>query len=382
MNRPRSVSGLKPMNEIISSPYEGNRSAETHEELLEELKTQLQPTKHGLNPILEKHFGLRLATTMIQARLEILKSDVLYNDNWKVGKIGDSKLGWIPKRQLLLCLDEERIGFISKSTTLGTAQTEHDENQEHGEIGTLQMVTKKLECFELVVWVLKAWNLKFEYPELYSNKGEREFIFKFTSLEDRISCYKCQIFVARVVATLILLKKERHEEVSLTLVNKVKKCLSIMNTHVEAYPSVFQKLMKRKRKRDDGSHNSSASRSIRSEQSKKRKKSSSFKACNGVGIDTIFPIDNARSTSSLVAGTFQQQQFRQKWSITGNCEDREATLLVTCGILKKLTTRYTNLIGYIQEKLPEGLDEMKAEMRDNLQSEASSSKKSRGRRSR
>jgi hypothetical protein len=107
---------LDPMlHKIGNSPYEGNHCAETGENDIDELKKLMEPVVVGgtgppkMNPKLEPLFGDTLADANLKARIEIAKqSNMLFDSSWKEGKIGNADLGWIPSRQLLLCLQEER----------------------------------------------------------------------------------------------------------------------------------------------------------------------------------------------------------------------------------------------------------------------------------
>mmetsp|Transcript_21310 Transcript_21310/g.46536 ORF Transcript_21310/g.46536 Transcript_21310/m.46536 type:complete len:313 (-) Transcript_21310:1934-2872(-) len=201
------------MREIQKSPYEGFECAEVGEDCFEELRTLMHYTtgKRGrINPHTIELLGDSLALALCKAHYEIGKSGILYSANWREGKIRDSDFGWIPKRQLLLCLHEHRFARGSEST--------------------LQAVAKNLGCTQLVLEAMDTWNITKNYPNLLSTRGEDAFVFA----TQKASCYKCQIFVARAFATLHILNKTH--QITQTLTRKIKECLAIMNKHVRPNP--------------------------------------------------------------------------------------------------------------------------------------------------
>jgi len=94
---------IESMSEIVKSPYEGNECAEVGEDCFDELKTIMDCSEPGgkLNPQMEALFGDKLARALYNAQYDIGKSGMLYSAYWREGKIRDSDVGWIPKRQLL-----------------------------------------------------------------------------------------------------------------------------------------------------------------------------------------------------------------------------------------------------------------------------------------
>ena len=210
---------LLPMSEILVSPYEGNQSAEIGEEPLDEWKRLMKPLigndgdgdDDAMNPRLSNIYGDPLAWTIFRARMGIASLESLYETSWKWGKIGNQNLGWIPKRQLLLCLSENKISSPGKTvipspegkqlrgcnTRDSDCDEKEDKNSNGGEVAvvvelvnekreeerdeeteSLQNVARKLECFELVIAAMQEWKLKYDYPELYSSKEGKEYVFK------------------------------------------------------------------------------------------------------------------------------------------------------------------------------------------------------------
>ncbi len=284
-NNTDTTNELMSMPEILGSPYENNRSAEKGEETLEQWKKLLEPLPNNddnnnqMNPILTELYGEPLAKTIFRARAEIAALQPLFETSWKWGEIGGLQLGWIPKRQLLLCLCEEKIAcpgktkLASKATSKrndtdddddsendsqsesnaesSSEEEDDDDSEEDTDDATeaLKTVTRKLECFDIVLSAMREWKLKFDFPELYSNKDGGEFVFQpNTPNESKKNCYKCLIFVARVFATLLLFQQE--QSIAPTLFRKVRACLQILTAHVKAHPSDLAKILNKKTKRE------------------------------------------------------------------------------------------------------------------------------------
>ena len=107
------------MPNITRSPYDGKLCAESDEACFEELYDVFY---HGEN-----------ARHLLNARLEILESGIIFSVNWLGGRIRGRDFGSIPKRDLLLCLYGERFS--------------------RGDTNVLGSVVSSLNCFELVIEV-------------------------------------------------------------------------------------------------------------------------------------------------------------------------------------------------------------------------------------
>ena len=362
---------LEPMPHILVSPYEGNRSAEVGEEPLEEWKDMMKPLKmhkrnsdndsdddktNAMNPLLSKLYGDPLALTIFKARSVITGLDPLFETSWKGGKIGGLNLGWIPKRQLLLCLSENKIGAQPIVTTPAKGgrhddsdernrESDNDEDTENShsdhaydETEALQRVVRKLECFKLVLAAMKEWKLKYDYPELYSTKDGTEFVFRKsneneseneeTNLEynnnheeTKRNCYKCQIFVARVFATLLLFNKEQN--VGTSLLGKVRACLEILNKHVRAHPNELGNLLKKKMKLE-------------------------LKAAGEFLQNRTTP-SNRKSQHNQTHHRKTNKRSRRK--IEGTYEEREATLGASFAMVKKESETLLEMMDYYKSRL-------------------------------
>ncbi len=338
--------GLLPMNQIIVSPYEENKSAEIGEVPLDRWKALMNPVVDGsdepMNPLLSKLYGDPLARSIFRARIEIASLEHLFDTSWKYGKIGKLSLGWIPKRQLLLCLDVDKIrspttsatpvGKKSKTRVFELKDSEDDkesgesdetdasdddddgEDERDAEIEALQKAARKLECFELVIACMREWKLKYEYAELYSCKEVGEYLFRNTNDNEEKSsgtgsndnqakknCFKCLIFVARAFATLLLFNEEKKAPPS--LIQKVRDCLKIMNQHAKAHPTELARIQKKKKRKEEGSKPN--------------------------------PVRKKKKTRIIV----------------GNCEEREVTLVNSFALVKRESETLLKMMDYFKARL-------------------------------
>eukprot|EP00531_Pseudo-nitzschia_arenysensis_P009412 CAMPEP_0116130208 /NCGR_PEP_ID=MMETSP0329-20121206/8336_1 /TAXON_ID=697910 /ORGANISM="Pseudo-nitzschia arenysensis, Strain B593" /LENGTH=765 /DNA_ID=CAMNT_0003624529 /DNA_START=101 /DNA_END=2395 /DNA_ORIENTATION=+ len=337
--------GSSPMTKILVSPYEANRSAEIGEEPFDRWKTLMKPivndSDEAMNPLLSKVYGDPLARSIFRARIKIISLEHLFDTSWKYGKIGNLSLGWIPKRQLLLCLDEDKIRspttlatpVARKSITRESDMKDSEDDKESGqsdetdatddddekdekdtEIEALHTIARKLECFELVIACMREWKLKFEYPELYSCKDVGEFLFRNTDDGEEHSsetgsndnqakknCFKCLIFVARAFVTLLLFNEEKKAPPS--LIQKVRDCLKIMNQRTRAHPTELARILKKKKRKEEGP---------------KPK-----------------PVRKKKRTRTIV----------------GNCDEREVTLMNSFALVKRESETLLKMMDYYKTRL-------------------------------
>jgi hypothetical protein len=227
-NTNESVERGETEDEDFISPYEFNECEEDGEDCFDELKNILLPiavpggNEDQINPKMELLFGDVLARALYNAHIEIAKSGMIYSPSWREGKIRGRSFGWIPRRQLLLVLHEQRFA--------------------RSDVAILQAIVKNLNCFDLTVEAMKNWNFVHTYPNLASNLREKTFIFD----NQKIRCCKCEIFVARAFATLQILRKSH--EISQSLTNKIKKCLNIMNKYVRPNQKELTRLQQKSKK--------------------------------------------------------------------------------------------------------------------------------------
>jgi len=215
------------MTEIVKSPYEKNCSAEVNEDCFEKFKVLMEPIPgcgdpfDRMNPKLDRFFGDVLARILYKAYSEIHHSGMLFSANWKEGKIRNTNLGWIPKRQLLICLPEHKFAKADSSL--------------------LQAVIKNLDCFELVIEAMRRYNFWYDYPNLASNKNSKDKTFVFEAQKPR--CFKCLIFVARGYA--IMENLGIADAIKSSLTKKIRSCLDILNKHVRPNQAELTRLRKK-----------------------------------------------------------------------------------------------------------------------------------------
>ena len=228
------------MREIVQSPYEKNWCAEVDEDCFEQLKVLMEPipgcgdssscvdpddddpSDHdrmmNLKVKREQLFGDVLARILYQAYSEIKQSGILFSLNWKEGKIRNANLGWIPKRQLLICLSTDQIAEADGSV--------------------LQAVITNLDCFELIIETMERYNFGHDYLNLSSNK--KTFVFDDPQ---KPRCFKCLIFVARGYA--IMKNLGIADAISSSLKKKIRACLYILNKHVQPNKAELTRLKKK-----------------------------------------------------------------------------------------------------------------------------------------
>ena len=344
-NRMKKLWGnIESMSEIIKSPYEGNECAEVGEDCFEEFRllTDCSQTDNATNPGMVALVGDKLARDLCSARQEIGKSGMLYSANWKEGKIRDSDFGWIPKRQLLLCLHEHRFA--------------------KGDVVVLQAVTKNLDCTKLVLEAMKLWDLMDCYPNLASNKNEESFTFGL----QRVLCYKCQIFVARAFATLQILNKTEGIQQSLT--KKINRCLGIMNKHVRVNQIELARMRKKALKRkaleapcseEPEMMTSRSPRSRKSENSSSRAKSASPRGPKSRGPRSRDPT----STSGAKKPTRKRRRKVPKR------EEREESIFMLFNTMHVQVQRLNQMMSFFQSQLQDHRGILREEIREDLEND-------------
>ncbi len=326
---------IESMSEIRKSPYEGNECAEVGEDCFEELRLLMHcsETDGSMNPRMVALVGDKLARDLCNAHHEIGKSGMLYSANWKEGKIRDSDFGWIPKRQLLLCLHEHRFA--------------------KGDVVVLQAVTKNLDCTKLVLEAMRLWDLIDAYPNLASNKNEETFAFGL----QKVFCYKCQIFVARAFATLQILNKTEGIEQSLT--KKIKACLSIMNEYVRVNQIELARMTKKAQKRKafetpclDEPEAVSSARSRKSENS-----GSQTKAAPPRGPKRRGPRNSTNAP---------EKETRKRRRKIPKREEREESIFMLFNTMHMQVQRLNQMMSFFQSQLQDHRGILRDEIKENL----------------
>jgi len=377
------------MSEITKSPYEGNECAEVGEDSFEEFRSKMdrsETTPGRVNPAMEALVGDKLARDLCNAHHEIGKSGMLYSANWKEGKIRDSDFGWIPKRQLLLCLHEQRF---ARGTEI-----------------VLQAVTKNLDCSRLVLEAMALWDLMDDYPHLASNKDEDAPLAFETR---KIACYKCQIFVARAFATLQILNKTEGIQPSLT--KKIRACLRLMNDRVRVNHVELARMNKkasRKRKApneqpaaaageasDDTTFDNDDIDSVEASADRKRRAPTDRpggegrkSAPGGAGVDAT---GGGRSSSLVLSGPSGHKPRAASGPVKGGPsantakpraradakrrrrrkvqkrEEREESILMLFNTMHSQVHRLNQMMSFFQSQLQDHRGILREELRENLE---------------
>ena len=348
------------MSEIVKSPYENGACAEIGEYYFDELKNIMKPTTNRavpshddddipsdhtiiiMNPKMENFFGDTLARALFKTRLEIIKSGMVFSTSWREGKIRGNNFGWIPRKQLLLCLQEQL--FIEANVT------------------SLQAIVKNLDCVDLVLEAIYTYNLTYEYPNLSSNEKERAFFFD-TPETTKICCYKCIIFVARAFATLQILRKTH--EISRSLTKNMKKCLSIIEKHVRMNPQTVTELRRKSEKyfnSNDNKPNSKASKLNQCDQSAKRRRSSVTASItsNRNRVDD----EEAISATATATATSKRPCKKIRRSVV-----KSESLLLSFKIMQEQTQRISQTMDFFKTQLHDHRDMLRGEIRDSIKKE-------------
>jgi len=308
------------MDIISTSPYEFIACREIGENCFDELRNIMLPiqgddTSNQINPKMKSLFGDVLGQAIYKAHIEIKKSGKIFSPSWREGKISGRAFGWIPRRQLLLCLYEERFA--------------------RSDVSVLQAIVKNLNCVDLTIEALKMWNLEHNYPNLASNFRGKTFIFDF----QKKRCYKCEIFVARAFATLQILRKTH--EINQSLTKKVKACLSIMNAHIRPNQKELTRLYQ--------------TRPLVEITMNRRNETSDTKSgVTGREMTTDIQIDDPK---------YIRPHKIQK------CEDREESLLVSFGIMHTQVQRLSQMMIFFQTQLQDHRGILIEEITENIERE-------------
>ena len=337
-NTNESVEGDEIEDEDFISPYEFNECEEDDEDCFDELKNILLPVavpggdEDHINPKMELLFGDVLARALYNAHIEIAKSGMTYSPSWREGKIRGRSFGWIPRRQLLLVLHEQRFA--------------------RSDVAILQAIVKNLNCFDLTIEAMKMWNFVHTYPNLESNLLEKTFIFD----HQKIRCHKCEIFVARAFATLQILRKSH--EISQSLTNKIKKCLSIMNKYVRPNQKELTKLQQKSKKYAHSAfsrhHHQVKTRTrplveITMDRRNETSDTESGVTRSDVTTDSSSPIDDANHTTKPLK--------------IQKCEDE--SILVSYDIMHTQVLRINQMMSIFQSQLQGHREILKEEITEN-----------------
>ncbi|KAG7362288.1 hypothetical protein IV203_025954 [Nitzschia inconspicua] len=238
------------MTEIVDTPYKEDANAEVGEALFEEFKSMLEPKVNqngevGMNQQLQFIFGDSFDKVVFDTRRAIKSADECYDPSWMDGKMTmDQQTRWVPSRQLVVCLCEDRLV--------------------HADQATLNRIVRDLETTKAVRDAIAHWSMQEDFPNLAAcNKT-----IQYNDNTNVRHCCHCEIFVARSFSLLNIMR--RTESVPSSLSTKIRNCLTIMDNNCSISRDKVLKLQKElKRKKEK------AARKLQQEQRRLSKESSS-----------------------------------------------------------------------------------------------------------
>jgi hypothetical protein len=335
---------IESMNGITKSPYEAPECAEVGESWFERLKYVLTPVvvdgEDEISPDLVRPCGEKLASSMFTAYQQIGKSGVLFSPTWVEGKIRDVECGWLPKKQLLLCLHEHR--FLKADERV------------------LQAIVHSLQTWKLVKAALKAWGLVDAFLNLSVNN--------LSAYNTRKSdCYKCEIFVARAFSINDILRIDPTVPDE-SLMTKIKACLSIMSRHVKANPVKLaqrqQALEERKKRRAKASSKTTGLDRNGSDSDDQGQTQGRTK---GPLREIVVTLDNGSGGSGSAANESAVTSDSHPMASSGSNKKRERdddqeSLLVMLGIVQEQHARMGQTIAFLRSRIEENINHSREEV--------------------
>jgi len=349
-HRKELMGNIESMSEIVKAPYDGNECAEVGEDCFEELRLLWDRETNGrINPRMVALVGDKLARDLCNVHHEIGKSGMLYSANWKEGKIRESDFGWIPKRQLLLCLHEHRFA--------------------NGDVIVLQAISKNLDCTKLVLEAMKLWDLMDTYPNLASNKNEETFVFGVK----KIFSFKCQIFVARAFATLQILNKTEGIQQSLT--KKIKACLGIMNEHVRVNQIELARMRIKAKKRkaleappsSEEQLDVDISMDLKGPRSRRVEHSGSRAKVVAVAASSRVPKPKGPKPRGPGVTSGAKKSTRKRRRKVPKREEREESIFMLFDTMHMQVQRLNQMMSFFQSQLQDHRGILREEIRENLE---------------
>lgn len=354
-----SSTSLLTMHEILTiekSPYEDETSsAEIDEECFVDFKNMLDSIENRSK--LDHLLGEKLSTATYEAYDAIKRSGMIFSASWKEGKICNENVGWIPRKLLLVLLQQDRF---HKAT-----------------LQELQALVKNTDSFELVIGAMKKWNLINDYPRLASNLDELSFSFE-SNKED---CYKCEIFVARVFSTLQLMKK--LSELTPSLLTKIKSCLSIMNVHVRANQTELAKWQLRIEEINARTKESVLKLDIQEGKKKVKSKNTKLRSLNNsipkkrkqLPSDTSRKITAIDSSRALKKSADYGRAAKLRKMVPKIPGRKEESLLLSFRIICEQSQRCNQMINFFKHQLVDHRDILKSELKQKMNEEKDKSSK-------
>lgn len=336
---------IESMNEIEKSPYEAPECAEVGESWFEHLKDALTPVvvngEVDVNPQLVRPCGEKLASSISTAYQQIGKSGVLFSPSWVEGKIRDVECGFLPVKQLLICLHEHR--FLKADERV------------------LHAIVHYLHTGKLIKLALKSWGLVDAFLNLSVNN-----LFAYSKRKS--DCYKCEIFVARAFAIHDILRVDPSMPDE-SLMTKIKACLSIMSRHVKANPQKLaerqQALEERNMRRAKASYKTTGLERNGSDSEDHGQTQGRVK---GPLREIVVTMDNGSGSSGSAANesgvTADSHRIASSSDKKREREERDESLLVMLGIVQEQHARMGQTIEFLRRRIEENVNIMREEMKE------------------
>jgi hypothetical protein len=359
------------ITEIVDSPYKENANAEVGEESFDDLKQLMEPVKGRdgtlrMNPEMQKLFGENFDKVVYDIRQAIKASKECYDPAWMDGRLAeDQQVRWVPSRQLVACLCEDRLASASQTT--------------------LNRICRDLDTTKAVRDALAALNVQEDFPNLAAcNKT-----ILYNEDANVRACCLCEIFVARALSFLIIMR--RTETVASSIVSKIRSCLTIMNKHCGISRDKVLKLQKdweRKRQKaarkllQQERRHSSSKETASSKSPGIESRSSSHSINNAPGPVTEISVARAAeegSESSVVttelatsdstrAGNRNINPNTTRIGVQ-NAEDRRRSLIMLYNIVQEQHNRLGQTIDLLQDSIREHRVLERIEAREEIRAE-------------
>jgi hypothetical protein len=343
---------IESMNAITKSPYDASECAEVGEAWFERLKVALTPVavngEEEANPELIRRCGDRLAISIFTAHQQIGKTGVLYSPLWAEGKIRDIECGWLPKKQLLVCLHEHR--FLK------------------AEERVLQAIVNGLQTSKLVKTAMKAWGLS----EAFLNLSVANI---FAYKKRKADCYKCELFVARAFAINDILRIDSTIPDE-SLMKKIKACLSIMSQHVKSNSKKLAKRQQALEERKNMRAKAGAKTTGLEFNNSSDSEDQGPLQATAVGplreisvtMDGASGGSGSAGNESAVTADSTMQRINRGASVRNSKrerQERQESLLVMVGIVQEQHARLGRTIEFIRSRIQENIDATAVELRED-----------------
>jgi hypothetical protein len=371
---------------LKKSPYTDDFNAELNEPIFEKIKEYISPytdentNKTDVNPELIRLFGETLARSIFLFRQSIhTMTTECFAPRWADNseQIPGLTGCWVPKRQVLFCLYDDRFVDAPRHT--------------------LQRVITELECAKAVRKLISRFKLKEYYPYLVVSNT-----YTYLKNSRERDCMKAEIFCARAYAALLSVRN--CSMINYSLERKIFACLAIMHQNINKSKSaqskvekLLEELNERKKKKEQEQLRKSNSRAPPSRSNAKPSispleldRSSSpeqgpVREISVVAIRKNSPEEESEASAVTMnipttCGGDTRRNVANNTSIGSRGhssirktikthEERVQSLMTLYGIVEEQHNRLGQTIGLLQDSIKEHQDLCRAEMREELRAE-------------